>query len=164
MQYTGKLFYPRGTALRLDLDDLSPIQGELAFQVYGRLKRAMNKDHFAMEIDPAGFTQPLILGFVRVGQTAAYAAFARQPAEQLEAVMALLPRLDNADDQVTLDHLRADARLAMIDPDDWQDAHDQPGPVAATFFTNEPALNDPFIHGLMSLTGAAFLDRLGLLQ
>jgi hypothetical protein len=108
-----------------------------------------------------------LVRFHRVGQTAAYAAFARGPdgtATKLEAVLALLSRLDPDDDHKTLDALHRNPNLSNIDPTDWSAARSQTGPTAAAFFTDEQALNDALIHGLMSLAGAAFFDRLGLLE
>jgi len=52
----------------------------------------------------------------------------------------------------------------MIDEADWESAREDEIPLAAAFFTGDESLNDPLIHGLMSLAGAAFFDRLGLLD
>jgi hypothetical protein len=109
----------------------------------------------------------VLLRFVRVGQTSGYAAFARgqgDTAERLEAVVAFLSRLDPDDDERALRQLQDNPRLRMIDDEDWTLARTDTVPLAAAFFTNEGALNDPLIHGLMSLAGAAFFDRLGLLE
>jgi hypothetical protein len=167
MQYTGKLFHPRGTKLRLDIESLSPIQGQTAFKLYGQLKQAMNDDEFDARIDPHGACEPLLLRFKRIGQTAAYAAFARgqyDVAEKLEAIVAFLPRLDRDDDDTALDELILNENLAMISAEDWEIARAEKQPLVAAFFTDEPALNDPLIHGMMSLVGGAFLDRLGMLD
>ena len=64
----------------------------------------------------------------------------------------------------TLRALRGNPNLAMIDDEDWELAETDTVPLAAAFFTGEQSLNDPLIHGLMSLAGAAFFDRLGLLE
>jgi hypothetical protein len=167
MRYTGLLFYPPGSKLTIDQDDLSPIQGKTAYRLYAQFKREMTGDEFEARVDTGGIAAPIMLRFRRVGQTAAYAAFAhgqKGSPEKLDAVVAFLGRLDPAEDEKVLEKLRAAPSLRMIPPDDWRNAHDTDGPLAAAFFTSEPALNNPILHGLMSLAGAAFLDCLGLLD
>ena len=167
MRYTGKLFYPPGAKLNLDLSSLSPIQGHVAYKLYGQFKREMNGDSFDATVDAGETFEPILLRFCRVGQTAGYAAFARgtaDTAQRLEAVVAFLSRLDDSDDQNVLDQLQSNENLSMIDAEDWEFARQDEVPLAAAFFTSEAALNDPLIHGLMSLAGAAFFDRLGLLE
>lgn len=166
-RYTGKLFYPPGAELKLDLAHLSPIQGHTAYQLYGQFKREMNYDEFDAKVDAGEEAEPVLLRFRRVGQTAGYAAFARgrdDVAERLEAVAAFLSRLDPEDDSRCVEELRANPHLTMIQADDWDAIRDDTIPLAGSFFTSEAALNDPLIHGLMSLAGAAFFDRLGLLE
>ena len=166
-RYTGKLFYPQDARLSLDLSSLSPIQGKTAYQLYGQFKQEMGSDEFDAKIDAEGEFEPVLLRFRRIGQTSGYAAFARgtgDTAERLEAVVAFLSRLDPADDEQALQQLEANPNLGMIDAEDWTLARTDSVPLAAAFFTNEAALNDPLIHGLMSLAGAAFFDRLGLLE
>ena len=166
-RYTGKLFYPHDAQLSLDLSGLSPIQGKTAYELYGQFKHEMNGDEFDARVSGEGVSDPVLLRFVRVGQTSGYAAFARgqgDTAERLEAVVAFLSRLDPEDDERTLAQLENNSHLAMIDEEDWSLARTDTVPLAAAFFTNEAALNDPLIHGLMSLAGAAFFDRLGLLE
>ena len=167
MRYTGRLFYPAGAKLHLELGRLSPIQGHAAYELYGQFKREMNNDEFDARVDPGTAYEPVLLRFVREGQTAGYAAFARgsgEVAERLEAVVAFLARLDPADDERVLAELRGNPNLAEITPDDWDAVTADTVPLSAAFFTSEPALNDPLLHGLMSLAGAAFFDRLGLLE
>jgi hypothetical protein len=167
MRYTGRLFYPAGAKLNADLSALSPIQGHAAYELYGQFKREMESDEFDARVDPGEVYEPVFLRFCRFGQTAGYAAFARGPeqsVERLEAVIAFLTRLDPEDDKEVIEQLRANPYLGVIDPSDWEAAADDTVPLAAAFFTSEEALNDPFIHGLMSLAGAAFFDRLGLLE
>jgi hypothetical protein len=167
MRYTGRLFYPAGAQLNLDLGNLSPIQGHAAFELYGQFKREMNSDEFDAKVDPGRVFDPVFLRFCRVGETAGYAAFARGPedaVERLEAVLAFLTRLDPDADRQVIEQLRQNSHLSNIDDSDWDAAADDTVPLAAAFFTSEQALNDPFIHGLMSLAGAAFFDRLGLLE
>ena len=167
MRYTGRLFFPAGAKLNLDLSTLSPIQGQTAYQLYAQFKREMESDEFDAKVDAGEPFRPLLLRFQRVGQTAGYAAFARgsdAQATKLEAVVAFLSRLDREDDDRVVDQLQANDNLSVIDPSDWDAARDDTMPLAATFFTDEAALNDPLIHGLMSLSGAAFFDRLGLLD
>ncbi|HEY2587962.1 MAG TPA: hypothetical protein VGI81_19620 [Tepidisphaeraceae bacterium] len=167
MRYTGRLFYPAGAQLNLDLGNLSPIQGHAAYELYGQFKKEMNSDEFDAKVDPGHVYTPVFLRFCRVGETAGFAAFARGPdetVERLEAVLAFLTRLDEADDREVIEQLRQNAHLAGIDDSDWDAAANDTVPLAAAFFTSEQALNDPFIHGLMSLAGAAFFDRLGLLE
>ena len=167
MRYTGRLFYPSGARLKLDLAKLSPIQGHAAYELYGQFKREMNNDEFDARVDPGKAYEPVLLRFVREGETAGYAAFARgsgESAERLEAVAAFLTRLDPEDDQRVMDQLRSNEHLAEIAPSDWDAAINDTVPLAAAFFTSEQSLNDPLLHGLMSLAGAAFFDRLGLLE
>jgi hypothetical protein len=167
MRYTGRLFYPPGAELVLDLENLSPIQGQTAFELYGQFKREMNSDVFDARVDPSESEVPLFLRFCRVGETAGYAAFARGPgeeAERLEAVVAFLTRLEQSDDEQVIEQLRGNDNLSMINDADWEVAATDTVPLAAAFFTSEQSLNDPLIHGLMSLAGAAFFDRLGLLE
>jgi len=167
MRYTGRLFYPAGAELKLDLANLSPIQGHAAYELYGQFKREMNNDEFDARVDPAEAFEPVFLRFCRVGETAGFAAFARGPGEEierLEAVIAFLTRLDPEDDQQVVEQLRQNPHLEGIDETDWEAAATDTVPLAAAFFTSEAALNDPLIHGLMSLAGAAFFDRLGLLE
>lgn len=167
MRYSGKLFYPANAKLKLDLANLSPIQGHTAYELYGQFKREMASDQFDARVDAGDAAEPVLLRFVQVGQTAGYAAFARgseQTAERLEAIVAFLSRLDPDDDARTLKFLRGNPHLAMIDDEDWELAETDSVPLAAAFFTGEESLNDPLIHGLMSLAGAAFFDRLGLLE
>ena len=166
MRYTGLLFYPPGAKLAIDQDDLSPIQGETAFRLYAQFKKEMTGDEFEARVETDGLTEPILLRFRRVGTTAAYAAFAREEngePERLDAVVAFLSGLDEDEDERVLTKLRAAPSLRMIPTDDWRDIHTKNGPVSAAFFTSEPALNNPILHGLMSLAGAAFLDCLGLL-
>lgn len=167
MRYTGRLFYPSDAHLSLDLDNLSPIQGEAAYRLYGQFKREMDSDQFDARVDAGGEDRPILLRFVRVGQTAGYAAFARgreETAEKLDAVVAFLSRLDADDDAAVIERLRGTEGLSMIDAESWDQARDDTVPLAAAFFTDESSLNDPLIHGLMSLAGAAFFDRMGLLE
>lgn len=167
MRYTGRLFYPSGAKLTVDLSKLSPIQGHAAFELYGQFKKEMNSDEFDAKVDPGNAFDPVFLRFCRVGETAGYAAFARGPedeVERLEAVLAFLTRLDPEDDRQVIEQLRDNSHLSEIDPADWDAAAEDKLPLAAAFFTSEKSLNDPFIHGLMSLAGAAFFDRLGLLE
>ena len=167
MRYTGKIFYPPDARLSLDLSNLSPIQGRSAYELYGQFKREMENDEFDAKVDAGAEAQPILLRFGRVGQTAGYAAFARgheETADRLEAVVAFLSRLDPEDDARAIASLRANPHLSMIDEGDWASAAEDEVPLAASFFTSESALNDPLIHGLMSLAGAAFFDRLGLLE
>ena len=167
MRYTGKLFYPAGAKLSVDLSNLSPIQGHAAYRLYGQFKREMDSDAFDAQVDGQDSFEPVLLRFERVGQTSGYAAFARgkgETAERLEAVVAFLSRLDPDDDSRTIEQLRSTSSLSMIDESDWDSARQDSIPLAAAFFTSERALNDPMIHGLMSLAGAAFFDRLGLLE
>jgi hypothetical protein len=167
MRYTGRLFYPAGAKLNLDLANLSPIQGHTAYELYGQFKREMNSDEFDARVDPGDAYQPVFLRFLRMGETAGYAAFARgsgETVERLEAVIAFLTRLDPMDDRAVIDQLRANPHLAVITEADWDAAAEDTVPLAAAFFTSEQSLNDPLIHGLMSLAGAAFFDRLGLLE
>ena len=167
MRYTGRLFYPAGAKLNLDLSLLSPIQGHAAYELYGQFKREMNNDEFDARVDPGKAYQPVLLRFVREGETAGYAAFARgsdETAERLEAVAAFLTRLDPDDDRRVMEQLRENPNLAGIAQSDWDAAIEDTVPLAAAFFTSEQSLNDPLLHGLMSLAGAAFFDRLGLLE
>ncbi|HET6247745.1 MAG TPA: hypothetical protein VFE47_08615 [Tepidisphaeraceae bacterium] len=167
MRYTGMLFYPPGSKLTIGQDDLSPIQGKTAFRLYAQFKREMTGDEFEAKVDTSGLTDPILLRFRRVGQTAAYAAFAageKGTPERLDAVVAFLSGLDATEDERVLTKLKAAPSLRMIPPADWRNAHDTSGPLAAAFFTSEKALNNPILHGLMSLAGAAFLDCLGLLD
>jgi hypothetical protein len=167
MRYTGRLFYPAGAKLNLDLSNLSPIQGHTAFELYGQFKREMNSDEFDAKVDPGEAFEPVFLRFCRFGETSGYAAFARGAEgtiERLEAVIAFLTRLDPEDDRQVIDQLRSNPHLAGIAESDWDVAGDDTVPLAAAFFTSEESLNDPLIHGLMSLAGAAFFDRLGLLE
>ncbi|HEY8751954.1 MAG TPA: hypothetical protein VIM11_28490 [Tepidisphaeraceae bacterium] len=167
MHYTGKLFYPPNARLELDLSNLSPIQGRAAYQLYGQFKREMDNDEFDATVDAGEGVEPIMIRFGRVGQTAGYAAFARgneETAERLEAVVAFLSRLDPDDDDKVIEQLRANPFLEMIDEADWESAREDEIPLAAAFFTGDESLNDPLIHGLMSLAGAAFFDRLGLLD
>src|SRR5437763_15841503 len=115
MRYTGKLFYPADATLRLDLQSLSPIQGHTAYQLYGQFKREMGAEEFDARIDAENAAEPVLLRFRRVGQTAAYAAFAggaedledagsearseAPSAARLDAVLVLLARLDEAEDE-----------------------------------------------------------------
>jgi hypothetical protein len=167
MRYTGRLFYPAGATLNLDIGNLSPIQGHAAFELYGQFKREMNGDEFDARVDPGKAFEPVFLRFCRFGETSGYTAFARgadDSIERLEAVVAFLTRLDRDDDQQVIEQLRANPHLGMIPDADWAAASDDTIPLAAAFFTSEQSLNDPLIHGLMSLAGAAFFDRLGLLE
>ena len=167
MRYTGKLFYPPDATLSLDLGNLSPIQGHTAYKLYGQFKKEMEADEFDAKVDAGGDSEPVLLRFVRVGQTGGYAAFARgsgDTADRLEAVVAFLSRLDDDEDEHVIAQLRGNPHLAMIDESDWDSAREDAIPLAAAFFTSEQSLNDPLIHGLMSLAGAAFFDRLGLLD
>jgi hypothetical protein len=193
MRYTGRLFYPRGARLSLDLSALSPIQGRVAYDLYAQFKREMDAEEFDARVDVGagrgggvggGDDDPIFLRFRRVGETAAYVAFARggggggdaggadtaateaaDEARDLRAVMGLLARLDRDEDEQVIDELSAKADLAgVIDEDDWAAARAEPKPLSAAFFVDEAALNDPLLHGLMSLAGAAFFDRLGLLS
>jgi hypothetical protein len=167
MRYTGLLFYPPGAKLTITQDDLSPIQGKTAYNLYAQFKKEMTGEEFEARIDTGGLTEPILLRFRRVGTTAAYAAFATEEkgsAEKLDAVVAFMSGLDVEEDKRVLKKLKAAPSLRMIPADNWRDAHRTDGPVAAAFFTSEPALNNPILHGLMSLAGAAFLDCLGLLE
>jgi|SRR6185437_1888942 len=167
MRYTGLLFYPPGAKLNITQDDLSPIQGKIAYRLYAQFKKEMTGEEFEARVETGGLTDPILLRFRRVGHTAAYAAFAsgeKGSPERLDAVVALLSGLDSKEDKRVLKKLRAAPSLRMIPPSDWRDAHNTDGPVTAAFFTSEPALNNPILHGLMSLAGAAFLDCLGLLD
>ena len=167
MRFTGRLFYPVGAKLKVDLGNLSPIQGHAAYELYGQFKKEMNSDEFDARVDPGRAYESIFLRFCRVGETAGYAVFARgsgEEIERVEAVLAFLTRLDPQDDRQVIEQLRENPHLSEIDPTDWDAAADDQVPLAAAFFTSENSLNDPFIHGLMSLAGAAFFDRLGLLE
>jgi hypothetical protein len=168
MRYTGKLFHPPEATLELDLAALSPIQGRLAYDVFAQLKTRMEDDRFTLEVDPSPAYPPLTLAFRRFGQTAAVVTFGpKDPdpvADPIDAALAILPRLDRNDDIAALGSLLGDRRLAGIAPEDFESAHRHQGPLAAAFFTSHASLNSPLLHGLMSLTGAAFFDRLGLLS
>ena len=170
MHYTGKLFHPAGAVLSLDLAGLSPIQGKLAFDVFAQLKARMENDQFGLQVDPTPTYPSTTLAFRRFGQTAATVTFA--PSQRVtdeappavEAALAILPRLDRDDDIAALGSLLTDPVFAeVIAADDFEAAHRHAGPLTAAFFTSEESLNAPLLHGLMSLTGAAFFDRLGLL-
>src|SRR5579862_4000235 len=109
MRYTGLLFYPPGSKLTIDQDDLSPIQGQTAFRLYAQFKKQMTGDEFEAKVDTGGLTEPILLRFRKVGQTAAYAAFAhgkRGSAEKLDAVVAFMSGLDVEEDQRVLKKLR----------------------------------------------------------
>ena len=69
MRYTGRLFYPAGARLELDLRNLSPIQGHTAYELYGQFKREMNSDATAASSEStAAIIQSLTSRFcVRVG-------------------------------------------------------------------------------------------------
>ncbi|HWE01134.1 MAG TPA: hypothetical protein VG326_01900 [Tepidisphaeraceae bacterium] len=167
MRYTGLLFYPPGAKLTINQDDLSPIQGKTAYRLYAQFKKEMTGEEFEARVDTGGLTEPILLRFRRVGQTAAYAAFARAEhgaAEKLDAVVAFMSGLDAEEDKRVLEKLRAAPSLRMIPTDDWTNADQTDGPMSAAFFTSEHSLNNPILHGLMSLAGAAFLDCLGLLD
>ena len=167
MRYTGRLFYPADAKLTVDLGNLSPIQGHAAYELFGQFKKEMNSDEFDAHVDPGQAYDPVFLRFCRIGETAGYAAFARgegEEIERLEAVLAFLTRLDPDDDRQVIEQLRENPYLSDIDSADWDEAADDEVPLAAAFFTSEKSLNDPLIHGLMSLAGAAFFDRLGLLE
>ena len=169
MHYTGKLFHPADAELSLDLAGLSPIQGKLAFDVFAQLKARMENDEFGLQVDPSPTYPSTTLLFRRFGQTAAVVTF--RPTERVtdqepapvEAALAILPRLDRNDDIAALGSLLTNPDFAVISPDDFEAAHRHAGPLTAAFFTSEQSLNAPLLHGLMSLTGAAFFDRLGLL-
>jgi len=166
-RYTGKLFYPADAQLKLELSSLSPIQGHTAYQLYAQFKKEMEDDEFDARVESEDESGPVLLRFGRIGQTAGFAAFARgtnDVADRLEAVVAFLSRLDPEDDNKLIEQLRTNPHLSMIDESDWDLAKDDDVPMAAAFFTSEQSLNDPLIHGLMSLAGAAFFDRLGLLD
>lgn len=170
MRYTGKLFHPAGANLYLDLAALSPIQGRLAFDVFAQLKTRMEQDRFSLQVDPSPAYPPLTLSFRRYGQTACTVTFSPgaddddgAAAGDVDAALALLPRLDRNDDIAALGSLMNDGRLSMIAEGDFEAAHRHPGPLAAAYFASEESLNAPMLHGLMSLAGAAFFDRLGLL-
>ena len=167
MRYTGKLFHPTGTELKLNLAELSPIQGKLAFDVFAQIKQRMELDQFGLQIDPSPVYPPATMNFRRHGQTAATVHFTAADGMEtgrLDAALAILPRLDRNDDIAALGTLLKDPELtAVIAEDDFESAHRHPGPLTAAFFASEDALNAPLLHGLMSLTGAAFFDRLGLL-
>src|SRR5690242_13155541 len=167
MQYSGRMFYPHGARLELDLGSMSPIQGQIAFKLYAQLKEAMENDEFDARVDAEGTIEPVLLRFRRVGQTAAYAAFGQGPdddPDRLDAVLALLGRLDTEEDEEVLTELQANPHLNEISETDWESVRGDAMPIAAAFFTSEEALNTPLLHGLMSLAGAAFFDRLGLLE
>ncbi|MDB5355675.1 MAG: hypothetical protein JWN24_2128 [Phycisphaerales bacterium] len=167
MHYTGKLFYPQGAKLELDQASLSPIQGRTAFQLFSQFKKEMGEDEFDARVDAGGVTHTILVRFRKVGQTAAYAAFAhgeKDTVQKLDAVVAFLTGLDHEEDQRVLEKLRAAPSLRKIGPEDWQSVTEPGSPVAAAFFMNESALNNAILHGLMSLAGAAFLDGLGLLD
>ena len=167
MRYTGKLFHPAGTELRLNLAELSPIQGKLAFDVFAQIKQRMELDQFGLQVDPSPTYPPTTMNFHRYGQTAATVRFTTTEGTatgRLEAALAILPRLDRDDDIAALGNLLKDPELnAVIAEDDFEAAHRHAGPLTAAFFASEDALNAPLLHGLMSLAGAAFFDRLGLL-
>jgi hypothetical protein len=167
MQYTGKLFYPRGAKLELDQESLSPIQGKIAYQLFSQFKKEMGGEEFDARVDAGGLSHTILVRFRKVGQTAAYAAFAHGEngtVQKLDAVVAFLTGLDHEEDQRVLEKLHAAPSLRKIGPDNWESVGEPNGPVAAAFFMNEPALNNAILHGLMSLAGAAFLDGLGLLD
>ena len=170
LRYTGMLFYPRGAKFNLDMRALSPIQGRTAYDLYGQLKREMENEEFDARIDAEGVFEAVHFRFRRVGETAGFAAFVRDDpgndapgAERLEAAMAVMARLDPAEDAATLEAVRALEGLESLEDADWDSARSGDTPVVAAFFATESALNDPLVHGLMSLAGAAFFDRLGLL-
>src|SRR5437868_6788157 len=105
MRYTGMLFYPRGLKLELDMAALSPIPAELAYTIYAQFKREMEQEQFDAEVETGGVFAPMLLRFQCVGQTSAYAAFARGAngeATDLEAAVALLTRLDSEEDDKLL--------------------------------------------------------------
>jgi hypothetical protein len=167
MRYAGLMFYPPGAKLTIDNDGLSPLQGHTAYELFSQFKREMSHEEFDARVEMGGLTEPILVRFRRVGHTAAYAAFARGEngtPQKLDAVVAFLGGLDRDEDERVLTKLRAAPSLRAIAPDDWQEARGSDGPISAAFFTNEPALNNPILHGLMSLAGAAFLDGLGLLD
>jgi hypothetical protein len=162
------MFYPRGAKLELDLASLSPIQGQTAYTLYAQFKGAMEHDEFDARVDAEGQIDAMVLRFRRIGQTAGYAGFGSGPPEEepdkLDAVLALLGRLDEDEDEAVLVKLQSNPNLAGIAEADWEQLRREREPVAAAFFTSEAALNTPLLHGLMSLAGAAFFDRLGLLD
>jgi hypothetical protein len=168
MRYTGKLFHPAGAELELDLAGLSPIQGHLAFDVFAQIKQRMENDQFVLQIDASPTYLPTMMAFRRYGQTAGVVRFAPSGGEDvgpLDAALAILPRLDRADDIAALGSLLEDPELSgVIAGEDFEAAHRFPKPLTAAFFASEEALNAPLLHGLMSLSGAAFFDRLGLLD
>lgn len=167
MRYTGKLFHPEGTELELDLAGLSPIQGKLAFDVFGQIKSRMEHDQFGIAVDASPMYPPTNFNFKRYGQTAAVVRFSPASGEdhgKLLAALAILPRLDRADDTAALAALLGDGEVSgVIAEEDFEAAHRHAGALTAAFFLSEEALNAPLLHGLMSLAGAAFFDRLGLL-
>jgi hypothetical protein len=170
MRYSGKLFFPHGAKLTLDISGLSAIQGKTAYELYVQFKSAMANDEFDAKVqgDAPGKLRPVQLRFRKVGDTSAYVLFEREVDDtataNLQAAMALLSRLDPEEDASVIEHLRRDPDLQSLADSDWTAAAAGADPLAAAFFTAEDPLNDPLIHGLMNLAGAAFFDRLGLLE
>ena len=69
----------------------------------------MASEDFEARVETGGLTEPILLRFRRVGQTAAYAAFAHGTdgaAEKLDAVVAFLSGLDDEEDKQVLKKLR----------------------------------------------------------
>ena len=85
MRYSGKLFYPHDAKLKLDLSNLSPIQGRTAYELYGQFKREMESDQFDARVDAGDAAEPVLLRFVQVGHTSGYAALARARADRRPA-------------------------------------------------------------------------------
>ena len=50
---TGLLFYPPGARLTINQDDLSPIQGSVAYQLYAQFKKEMTGEEFEGAWTPA---------------------------------------------------------------------------------------------------------------
>src|SRR5690242_5878092 len=61
MRYTGKLFYPPDAKLELDLSNLSPIQGQTAYKLYGQFKREMDNDEFDAKVDAGEGVEPVLI-------------------------------------------------------------------------------------------------------
>src|SRR3982751_3877236 len=120
MRYSGKLFYPAGARLRLDIEGLSAIQGNTAYELYAQFKSAMDNDEFDARVEgqPEAKLRPVQLRFRKSGQTAAYVLFEREADDagvsKLEAALALLGRLDPQDDAAAVEVLRNDPDLKSL--------------------------------------------------
>jgi len=168
-----KTYLPSGTEIgKVEFERLRP---DMYRNLYGRFKRDMlaaqrkpkeGERSFQSSVESNISDKPIAFQFVWKSDTSAIIIWARPTGEgevpDLQGVSAFMTRLDPAGGKTLLDKIKANPRMAGIASADYQDAGNDPHPLAATFFVNKEAAEDSLIHALVTMATSAFFDQFGM--